>query len=229
MLNAFVTAAALIGLAAGATTESDAGWISLFDGKTFTGWEGDLSKFRIEDGAIVAGSLKEGQDRNHFLCTTERFDHFELRLKVKLVGEDANAGIQIRTERIPNDTEVIGYQADMGQQYWGCLYDETRRRRILQQPDPALIKTILKPDDWNDYRILCEGNRIQLWLNGVQTVDYLEEEEGIAESGLIALQIHSGKPAEASYKDIQLRPWPAPAVRHGSRTPEAVPVAPAAK
>jgi hypothetical protein len=190
--------------------DSPADWKSLFDGATFTGWEGDLTKFRIEDGAIIAGSLATALDRNYFLCTTERYDHFELELKVKLVGEDANAGIQIRTERIPNDTEVIGYQADMGQHYWGCLYDESRRKKILQQPAPELIEKILKKGDWNDYRIRCEGNRIQLWLNGVQTVDYTEVETGIPQTGIIAVQIHSGKPAEASYKDIRIRKLPAP-------------------
>lgn len=188
-----------------ATAEPPADWKPLFDGSTFAGWEGDLSKFRIEDGAIVAGGLTAPLDRNFFLCTTERYDHFELELKVKLVGEDANAGIQIRTERIPDDTEVIGYQADMGQNYWGCLYDESRRKRVLQQPAPELIAKILKKDDWNDYRIRCEGKHIQLWLNGVQTVDYTEEEANIAQSGVIAVQIHSGKPAEASYKDIRIR------------------------
>ncbi len=188
--------------------ESPADWKSLFDGTTFTGWEGDLTKFRIEDGAIVAGSLSTALDRNYFLCTTERYDHFELQLKVKLVGEDANAGIQIRTERIPNDTEVIGYQADMGQHYWGCLYDESRRKKILQQPAPELIEKTLKKNDWNDYRIRCEGNRIQLWLNGEKTVDYVEEEAAIPQTGIIALQIHSGKPAEASYKDIRIRKLP---------------------
>jgi len=192
------------------TAESPADWKSLFDGTTFTGWEGDFSKFRIEDGAIVAGSLDTALDRNYFLCTTERYDHFELELKVKLVGEDANAGIQIRTERIPNDTEVVGYQADMGQQYWGCLYDESRRKRILQQPTPALIEKTLKKDDWNEYRIRCEGNRIQLWLNGEKTVDFTEEEAGIPQTGIIAVQIHSGKPAVASYKDIRIRELPAP-------------------
>lgn len=202
---------ALIPLAFLAAAAPDTPWTRLFDGTTFTGWEGDLTKFRIEDGAIVGGSLEAPLDRNHFLCTTQRYGDFELRLKVKLVGEDGNAGIQLRTERIPNDTEVIGYQADMGQQYWGCLYDESRRRRILQQPDPELIRKILKEDDWNDYRIRCEGKRIQLWLNGEQTVDYTEEEEGIPQAGLIAVQIHAGKPAEAWYKDIEIRPLDAPA------------------
>lgn len=193
-----------------APTEVLSDWESLFDGTTFDGWEGDLTKFRIEDGAIVAGNLATALDRNYFLCTTERYDHFELELKVKLVGEDANAGIQIRTERMPDDTEVMGYQADMGQQYWGCLYDESRRKRVLQQPAPDLITKIIKKDDWNDYRIRCEGKHIQLWLNGVQTVDYMEEEAGIAQTGIIAVQIHSGKPAEASYKDIRIRKLPAP-------------------
>ncbi|MBL7649520.1 MAG: DUF1080 domain-containing protein [Candidatus Hydrogenedentes bacterium] len=206
-----VVLAILTGLAPFRTpAESPADWKSLFDGTTFDGWEGDLTKFRIDDGAIVAGSLSTALDRNYFLCTTERYDHFELELKVKLVGEDANAGIQIRTERIPSDTEVIGYQADMGQHYWGCLYDESRRKRVLQQPAPELIEKTLKKDDWNDYRIRCEGNRIQLWLNGVQTVDYREEENGIPQTGIIAVQIHSGKPAEASYRDIRIRKLPAP-------------------
>jgi len=183
-------------------------WKTLFDGESFAGWEGDLTTFRIEDGAIIGGSKDTPLSHNYFLCTEQRYENFELQLKVKLTGEDANAGIQIRTERIPNDTEVIGYQADMGQQYWGCLYDESRRRTILQQPDPELITEILKPGEWNDYRIRCEGKRIQLWLNGIQTVDYTEADPDIAQIGLIALQIHSGKPAEASYKDIEILELP---------------------
>ena len=200
--TALALATALImSIALPLNAESD--WKPLFDGKTFAGWEGDLTKFRIEAGAIIAGNMTDSLKHNHFLATTERYDHFELKLQVKLVGKDANAGIQFRTERIPNDTEVIGYQADMGQQYWGCLYDESRRKIILQQPDAKLIKKILKPDEWNDYRI-------QLWINGVQTVDYREETADLAGSGIIAVQIHSGPPAEASYRDIQIRELPAP-------------------
>lgn len=203
----------LVGLALALVALSASGqgeWKPLFDGETFAGWEGDLTHFRIEDGAIVAGNLSDSLAHNYFLATTARYDHFELRLKVKLLGEDANAGIQIRTERIPDNTEVTGYQADMGQHYWGCLYDESRRNRILQQPAPELIEKTLKKNAWNDYRIRCEGNRIQLWLNGVQTVDYTEEEANIPQSGIIALQIHSGKPAEAWYKDIEIQVLAAP-------------------
>lgn len=177
----------------------------LFDGKTFNGWEGDLSIFRIQDGAIVGGSLENKIARNEFLCTVRRYRDFELRLKVKLLGgPDANAGVQFRTRRIPNDREVIGYQADLGQQYWGSLYDESRRKKTLASPDADTIKRVVKAGDWNDYVIRAEGKRIRLWLNGVQTVDYTEQDPSVEADGVIAVQIHAGPPTEAWYKDITL-------------------------
>lgn len=180
--------------------------IELFDGKTFAGWEGDLTIFRIQDGAIVGGTLERKIARNEFLCTTKTYRDFELRLKVKLLGGDgANAGIQFRTRRIPNHHEVSGYQADMGVGYWGALYDESRRNKVLKGPDQDKVKSVVKVGDWNDYVIRAEGRRIQLWINGVQTVDYVEDDPAIDTTGVIALQIHGGPPSEAWYKDITLR------------------------
>jgi len=101
---------------------------------------------------------------------------------------------------------MIGYQADMGQKYWGCLYDESRRNKILAQPDAETLQKALKPGAWNDYVIRCTGRRVQLWLNGVQTVDYTEPDTVLEQTGLIGLQIHSGPPSEAWYKDITITP-----------------------
>lgn len=182
-----------------------AGWVRLFDGKSFAGWEGNLDLFRIEDGAIVGGTLKQKIPRNEFLCTLKQYSDFELRLKVKLLREDANAGIQIRSRRIPNHHEMIGYQADMGQHYWGCLYDESRRRKILANVNRQELDKVLKLDDWNEYVIRCEGKRVQLWINGYQTVDYTEPDDTIEQQGVIGLQIHSGSPSEAWYKDITIK------------------------
>jgi hypothetical protein len=183
----------------------DKGPVPLFDGTTFAGWEGNLEVFRIQEGAIVGGNLQTKIPRNEFLCTTKTYSDFELRLKVKLLGgEAANAGIQFRTRRIPNHHEVIGYQADLGQHYWGALYDESRRNRVLAGPKPDALKGLVKAGDWNDYVIRAEGKRIQLWLNGAQTVDYVEEDPTVDTSGVIAVQIHSGPPTEAWYKDITL-------------------------
>jgi 3-keto-disaccharide hydrolase len=179
--------------------------VPIFDGKSFEGWEGDLKIFRIQDGAIVGGSLNSKVARNEFLCTKKTYGDFELRLKVKLLGGDgANAGIQFRTKRIPNHHEVSGFQADMGQGWWGALYDESRRNKVLQGPDQARMKDVVKSGEWNDYVIRAEGTHIQLWINGVRTVDYIEEDPHVEATGVIAVQIHGGPPSEAWYKDITL-------------------------
>ena len=179
--------------------------VRIFDGKTFNGWEGNLKYFRIEEGAVVAGNLKTKIPQNEFLCTKKTYKNFILKLEVKLVGgPKANAGIQIRTKRIPNHHEVIGYQADMGQGWWGALYDESRRRRMLAQPKAGVIEKILKPNDWNQYEIRCEGPRIRLYINGTQTIDFTEADSKIPLTGVIALQIHSGPPTEAWYRNITL-------------------------
>jgi len=84
------------------------GFKPLFDGKSFEGWDGNLDVFQIRDGAIVGGSLDEKVARNEFLTTKREFADFELRLEFKLVGKGANAGVQIRSERIPDHHEMIG-------------------------------------------------------------------------------------------------------------------------
>lgn len=181
--------------------------VSLFDGQSFAGWEGNLTVFRIEDGAIVGGSLKERNPRNEYLCTKKTYADFELRLKFKILGEKANAGVQIRSERTPDSNEMVGYQADLGDTWWGCLYDE-RRHKLLTGPLPEERGKHVRRDDWNEYVIRCQGRRVQLWINGQQTVDYTEPDESIPQVGVIGLQIHGGPPSEAWYKDIQLRELP---------------------
>ncbi len=183
---------------------------SLFDGKSFKGWEGDTEKsFRIQEGAVVGGALSAKVPRNEFLCTQRTYKNFVLRLKFKLLGQGANAGVQVRSQRIPNHHEVIGYQADMGDpEWWGCLYDESRRKKVLAKSEVTVVNRILKRDDWNEYQIRCEGRRVQLWINGTQTANYTESDESIEQSGVICLQIHGGPPSEAWYKDITIEELP---------------------
>jgi hypothetical protein len=187
--------------------------VSLFDGKTLNGWEGDTAKtWKVEDGVITAGSLETTVPRNEFLCTTKTYENFELKVTFKLTGDKtkANAGIQFRTKRIPNHHEVSGYQADMGQDYWGALYDESRRNKVLAKPAKDVIeKAAIKHDDWNEYVIRCEGPRIKLWLNGTLTVDYTEDDDKIDRSGIIGLQIHGGAKAKVYYKNITIEELPA--------------------
>ncbi len=182
--------------------------VALFDGRSFAGWDGDIkSTWRIQDGAIVGGSLTVQVPRNEFLTTTRPFGDFVLRVKFKLAGTEGfiNGGVQFRSRRLEKPAhEMTGYQADLGDKYWGSLYDESRRNKTLVAPDEKLIAEILKRGDWNDYEIRAEGPRIRLSLNGRQTIDYTETDPAIPREGLIGLQIHGGGKAEAWYKDITI-------------------------
>ena len=196
------------GLFGGPGNEEPVKSIRLFDGKTFKGWEGDTEKtWRIKDGALVGGSLTEKVPHNEFLATTKEYSNYVLRLKFKLLGNEGfvNSGVQFHSKRISNPPyEMTGYQADIGDGFWGCLYDESRRNKVLVRPDTALVAKVLKRNEWNDYEIRSEGRRIRLFLNGQQTIDYTEEDLSIPQSGLIALQIHGGGKAEVHVKDIVL-------------------------
>lgn len=181
----------------------------LFDGNTFAGWEGDTEKtWRIEDGVIVGGSLTDTVPHNDFLVTTKSYDDFILKLKFKLEGTEGfiNAGIQFRSQRMNDPAyEMIGYQADMGDGYWGALYDESRRRKVLAAPDSTVMKSIVNFGGWNDYEIRAKGKHIELFVNGEQTVDYTEPDDTIPQTGYIGLQIHGDGKALVRYKDIVIQ------------------------
>jgi len=180
--------------------------VLLFDGKTFTGWEGDtLKTWKIENGALAGGSLTETVPHNNFICTRKSYSNFRLKLKFKLTGSEGfiNTGVQFHSKRSVNPSyEMVGYQADLGDKYWASLYDESRRNKTLIAPDSATVKKILKPVDWNDYEVWAENGRIRIKLNGKQTVDYQEPDKSIPQSGVIGLQIHGGGKALVFYKDM---------------------------
>jgi len=188
--------------------------VRLTDGQTFRGWQGDTNKtWRLEEGAFVGGSLKAKIPRNEFLHTQRSYTNFVLRVKFKLVGTAAggfiNGGVQVRSEPAKSPpNEMVGYQCDMGDDWWGALYDESRRNKVLVKPDPHAVEQALKRNDWNEYVIRCEGKRIRTKINGVDMIDYTEPDDSIPQHGLIGLQVHGGGPTEASYKDITLEELP---------------------
>jgi hypothetical protein len=180
------------------------GFVSLFDGKSLDGWEGDLKYWKARDGMIVGES--PGIKHNEFLCTKQTFNNFELQVNFRILGDETkNSGIQFRSKRVPDNTEVSGYQADIGEGYWGCLYDESRRNKVLVQAPADQLAKVLKKDDWNKYVIRCVGPHITLTLNGLTTVDYTEQDESVATSGIIGLQIHAGNKMEAQFKDLKIK------------------------
>jgi len=191
-----------------------AGFVPLFNGIDLTGWSGDLAVWKVDAGQLV-GSSATGLAKNDFLATDASFDDFVLKFAFRLKDGSGNSGMQFRSERAgpPMAHEMIGYQADIGEKYWGCLYDESRRNKVLAQVPPTTIGRI-DPSGWNSYMIRAFGPRINLYLNGMMTANYLEEDASIPTSGRIATQVHSGKgPFEIRYRDILVQHVPRPEPR----------------
>ncbi len=186
---------------------------NLFDGRTLDGWEGDPKRWRVQDGTLTGGSLTEKIPHNYFLATKRSFQNFDLRLKLKLTGVPntgmINSGVQIRSLRVPGSTEMSGFQVDAGDGWWGKMYDESRRNKVIaESADLAAVNAAVKPGEWNEYRIRTEGARIRSWINGVPALDYTESETGIAQDGNIAIQIHSGGMAQVQVKDVTIEELP---------------------
>ena len=183
--------------------------VDLFNGKDFTGWEGDtVTLWKVKDGVLIGGSLTESVPENNFLCTRKSFGDFILKTKFKLLGNEGfiNGGVQFRSQRLSDPpNEMKGYQADLGDGYWASIYDESRRNKTLTPMDTVLLKKLVKRNDWNDYEVRAEGRRIRVFLNGKQTADYTEPDTSIPQSGIIGLQIHGGGKAEIHFKDMRIQ------------------------
>jgi hypothetical protein len=176
-----------------ATTENAK---SFFNGKDLTGWAGDQSLWSVQEGFIV-GETTTGIKKNSFLYSDLIVKDFELSMKVRLTPNDANSGVQFRSEVLP-DGLARGYQADIGQKWWGKLYHEHGRKMLWDKDATRHVKV----GEWNEYRIRAKGHHIQTYLNGNLCVD-LHDPEGET-SGVIALQVHSGGPLKVEFKDLKL-------------------------
>jgi putative membrane-bound dehydrogenase-like protein len=167
-----------------------------FNGKDLTGWEGHKDLWSIENGEIV-GKAPKGLAKNEFLKSQTEVRDFRLTLKVKLVPDKENSGIQFRSEVLP-DGDVKGPQADIGASWWGKLYDEHGRGLIWDKPGDQHVKK----EEWNDYVIEANGSKVRTWINGQLCVDL--DDPNLSRRGIVAFQLHSGGPMEIRFKDIKL-------------------------
>ena len=188
--------------------------VPLFDGTSFNGWNGDTeTTWRIEQGAICAGSPDAAAARNEFLATDREFENFELDFEYRMdCTGGCNAGVQFRSKRVPNHHEVSGYQADIAPGITGGLYDESRRNKMLAVPPKELQEKAisLAKDGWNAYAVRAEDRRIRLTINGIELLDYTEPDETIPLKGMIALQIHGGLKGTIRYRNLRVTELPAP-------------------
>lgn len=183
-------------------TETTDGWIPLCNGRDLAGWtttRPDL--WTVENGEIVGRSGPES--RNHFLYSARRYRDFELRYEVRLVGNRGNSGVQIRSERDATG-QAIGYQVDVGEDYWGSLYHEHGRGMLVHFDREKAAEDPIREDGYNRFEVSCRGHRLTVKVNGVVTVD-LEDPEGELE-GFVAPQIHSGPGMEVRFRGMEIRP-----------------------
>lgn len=195
-------------------------WISLFDGRSLKGWvvKGGHATYRVTDGVIV-GKTAEGS-KNTFLSTDRNYADFELQLEVRCDVE-LNSGIQIRSHVYSKDTpqasqpkrirekgEIYGYQCEITNQAKGSsgnFWDEGRWTKWHDELDDK-AKAAFKDGEWNAYRIVARGNRIQSWINNVKCADFTDDMDA---TGFIGLQVHSIKqgsgPFEVRWRNVRLR------------------------
>jgi putative membrane-bound dehydrogenase-like protein len=169
---------------------------SFFNGTDLTGWDGDMSLWKVEKGEIV-GRTATGLKHNEFLKSQMALEDFRLTLKVKLTPNKENSGVQFRSERF-GEYEMKGCQADIGAGWWGKLYEENGRALLWDKPGDPWVK----PDDWNTYEILAVGGKIRTAINGHLCVDV--DDAQVARKGITGLQMHAGGPLEVRFKDLRL-------------------------
>ncbi|MDX1946185.1 MAG: DUF1080 domain-containing protein [Pirellulaceae bacterium] len=218
-----------------ATPPEPSGMKQLFNGKDLTGWDGDPKLWSVKDGVIHGETTAENPAKgNTFLiCQEGSLKDFDLRLSFRCNATN-NSGIQYRskhlTEKASNNWVVAGYQHELRNEMKfpnvaGFIYDEKGGRGRLclvgekatwtsegkKVADEKLIteaeyQKLFKLDDWNDVVIIAKGNRIQHFLNGRQILEFTDEhpEKALA-SGIIAVQLHAGKPMFAEFKNIRLK------------------------
>ena len=185
--------------------------MDLFNGKDLTGWE---NPYEWGEAKVNEGMIELVGNRKFFLSTTKQYTDFEFTAEVKLPEGKANSGFLFRSQRKPNG-HMFGYQAEVdgAERRWsGGLYDEGRRgwlQPIKPEDHPQNAKTwtqekrnALKRNDWNQYRIKCLGERLQVWVNGVHTLDITDDTDA---RGYLALQHHGEKGQVYRFRNIRIR------------------------
>lgn len=196
----------------------------IFNGKDLTGWDGDFNWWTVEDGTLTAESTadKPCEKSNYLVWTGGRPADFQFDCDFKL-SVDGNSGIQIRSETRPN-YDTYGYQADMTGEgrLIGYVYHHKhklvaeRGEKVILSPEGtrtakrfAEEDTLLehyKKEDWNHYRIVCKGQKITLFLNGILMCEITDlSKSGAANKGIIALQMHRGPPMKVQFKNITIK------------------------
>ncbi|MFN3166487.1 MAG: DUF1080 domain-containing protein [Phycisphaeraceae bacterium] len=188
--------------------DEDEGFVTILGEGHTDGWTIDEDWMKIEDGVIVAGTMDKPIPKTMYAAHDKEYYNFELRAQAKAVGpEKTNGGFQIRSKYNAENGQMSGYQADMGFKYWGLVYDQSRRNRLLTKHEQGIdLKEDINWGEWNDYRVICKDNTIKVYINGKLFSQYTEKDEEIAKvKGVIGLQLHAGPASVRYYRNIRIK------------------------
>jgi len=218
------TVIALTALLVGAPGD---GFKSIFDGKTFDGWKAaDMSFWSIEDGALTAKITPEHNlpENLYLIWQGGELKDFELKLKHRVFGSPGiNCGFQFRSKELPNH-DVAGYQVDnnLDTDWLVRLYDEHGRHDLAWRGQSATfdekgVRTETKIEaaqgpakfaleEWHEYHLIAKGPHLQLKVNGELVAEVYDNDPAQQDfAGILALQLHTGPPTVAQFKDVQLK------------------------
>jgi hypothetical protein len=204
------------------------GFISIFDGKTLKGWNGDPKFWSVRDGAITGQTTKECPTKgNTFIIWKDGLvGDFELKLDYKIIN--GNSGIQYRSFKIkgPDEWRLGGYQADFeaGKNHSGILYGEKYRGILAKRGEKTVIGDNHKPkvvgkvgdskeiqkkikhEDWNSYHVIAKDFHFIHKINDMVTMECTDEDKKMRKAaGLLGLQLHQGPPMTVQFKNIRLK------------------------
>lgn len=224
------------------------GFKAIFDGKTLTGWEGDPTYWRVENGNLV-GEITPAtllKTNSFIIYKGSQPADFELTGEFQIT-EAGNSGINYRSEQLPPSDvpfALRGYQADIDgkRTYTGQNYEERKRTTLAYRGQKTVIppytgantpeavrsnvkknawssmqvvgslgssdslKTLIKSEDWNTFRLVIRGNHLQHYINDVLMSDVTDNDtvNGKAK-GLLGVQVHVGPPMKVQYRTLMLK------------------------
>ncbi len=168
-----------------------AGWINLFDGRTLLGWKAESdADWHVDDHAIWVTAGQPG-----LLRTTSQFSDFELSLEF-LADVETNSGVFIRTSPKPKSPADDCYEINIIRP---GLHDFATGSIVARSKGESAGH----PDgeNWHSMRIIADGARIVVEVDGKQVVDFTDENP--LERGFIGLQLNKGR---VGFRNIRLRP-----------------------
>jgi type 1 glutamine amidotransferase len=211
--------------------EDEAGFKSIFDGKTLQGWDGNPEFWRVEDGTITGETTKEKPTSGNtfIIWRGGETGDFELRLEYKIIG--GNSGVQYRSFEVPDNKWVVGgYQADIedgdtwsganyGERFRGILAARGQKTVIGADHKPKVVGSVgdtkeiqskIKKQDWNEYVLTAKDFTFVHKINGQTTAEVTDEDqEQRRATGILALQLHAGPPMKVQFRNIRIKQAPA--------------------